>query len=116
VRKMENQATAKFTKFRLQAILEEYKTLKNELLQKFQHQMQMYSITITAVVAIIGVAFAQKIPDILLITPAITSAFAFRYIWEQSIIVKIGDYLRIIESEIMPKLTGYRDTQSSKGQ
>ncbi len=110
---MSEEINQKLAELRLHAIIEEYKALRNELIQKFQHQLQIYSITVTAVVAVMGFSFAQKNLDILLVLPLISSAFAFRYIWEQSIIVKIADYLRMIESQIMPKLTGLRSTKQN---
>lgn len=91
-----------------EAVLAEYKALKDELLQKFRHQLQIYSIIIPAIAIMIGYVLTEKIYDLLLGIPLVTSAFAFRYIWEQSIIVTIADYLRIIEHEIFPEIIGYR--------
>lgn len=106
--RISKQKSPKLAEYRLRAVLEEYKALKNELLQKFRHQLQMYSITITAVTVIVGFAFTEKNYDLLLVTPIVSSAFAFRYVWEQSIMSKIGDYLRIIEAEILPEIIGHK--------
>ena len=93
---------------KLQAVLCEYQTIKNEMLQKFRHQLQMYSILITAIAIMGGYILTSKNYDLLLVIPVVSSALAFRYIWEQNIIVTLGNYLRIIEDEILPQIIGYR--------
>lgn len=106
--KMDKQKSVESNQFKLQAILNEYQTLKNEMLQKFRHQLQIYSILITAIAILVGYILTSKNYDLLLVIPVVSSAFAFRYIWEQNIIVTLGGYLRIIEAEILPEIIGYR--------
>jgi len=111
---MTEQRGIESSQFRFQAILNEYQALKNELLQKFRHQLQIYSMMITAIAIMIGYVLAEKNYDLFLVIPVVSSAFAFRYIWEQNIIVMIGNYLRIMEAEILPEIIGYRSKDTDQ--
>src|SRR3981081_449256 len=93
---------------RLQSVLAEYQALRTETLQKLSHHMQLYSIVITSVTVMIGWAFAKDTYDILLAVPIVSTAFSLRYLWEQTVIIMLGDYLRLVEREIIPSLIGKR--------
>jgi len=107
---MTNQEITQLNEFKLKAILIEYQALKNELLQKFNHELQTYSITITAIAIMLGFVVEGKNYDILLVIPVISSAFAFNFIWERNIIYIIAGYLKKIEDEILPEIIGFRNT------
>jgi hypothetical protein len=46
--------------------------------------------------------------DVLLAMPILATPLAFRYLWEQSVINILGDYLQLMEREIFPALIGKR--------
>lgn len=102
------------TKLRFQAILSEYQALRNEILQKFHHHILIYSILVPAIGALIFYVLKEKIYDLLLIIPILSSSFAFRYIWEQNVIVTIGNYLRMMEEDIFPKFIGQRSNSEKQ--
>jgi hypothetical protein len=101
-------ADIELTSLRLQTVLTEYQALRTETLQKLGHHMQLYSIVVTAVTVMIGWAFTKETYDILLAVPIVSMAFALRYLWEQTVITMLGDYLRLVEREIIPSLIGRR--------
>ena len=103
---MIEQNEEELKQFRVQAILSEYQALRNNILQKFHHHLQIYSLIITVFAVMFSYIFTEKNYDLLLLIPVISSAFAFRYIWEQNIIEIIGNYLKIMEDEILPEVIG----------
>ena len=111
---MIEQNEEELKQFRVQAILSEYQALRNNILQKFHHHLQIYSLIITVFAVMFSYIFTEKNYDLLLLIPVISSAFAFRYIWEQNIIEIIGNYLKIMEDEILPEVIGYRDTDQNQ--
>ena len=78
----------------LLATLSEYMTLKNEVLRKFQDQIEIYALLLAAMGGITGYVLTSKSQDMLLILPLISNSLAFRYFWEQSNIIDIGNYLK----------------------
>ena len=76
------------------------------MLQKLGHHLQLYSIVTTAVTIMIGWAIISKAYDILLAVPIASTALTLRYLWEQACIIMLGDYLRLIECELIPSLIG----------
>lgn len=93
----------------MQVVLAEYNSLKNELLQKFRHQLQIYYYMFASIGVLLIIVKENGPYDIILLIPFICAAFAFRYLWEQYIINRIGDYLRKIESEKLPEIIGFRN-------
>ena len=102
----------KLRELRLRALLTEYDSLKRELIQKFRHQLQMYYIIIMAIGSLFGYILTKKAYDVFLIIPLVGAAFGFRYIWEQYIINRIGDYLRTLESDLIPSVIGRRKREA----
>ena len=91
---------------RLQAVLAEYNARRAENLQKFGHHLQLYSFVTTGVMVVIGWAVSTGTYDVLLGVPVLSTAFALRYLWEQAVIVRLGDYIRLLEEHTLPSLIG----------
>ncbi len=106
--------TDELEKLRFRATLNEYKLLKMEILNKFQDQLRMYSLLLGAMGVIAGYITTSRSLDMLLILPLISNSLAFRYFWEQSNIIEIGNYLKKLEYEVFPKLLGYHETIDGK--
>lgn len=102
--------STKLEALRLQAVLVEYQALKTEHIQKFRHHLVIFSILIPAVAVIFGSVVTKKTFDLLLLLPIVSASLAFRYIWEQSVIIAIGHYISDLESDVFPKLLGARST------
>ena len=98
---------------RLDTVLVEYQSLRAELLQRFNHHIQIYSIIVTAMTFMFGWIIAQKEYDVLLIVPIFTSALGLRYIWDQNLIVMIGSYIQELEKDVIPKLLSAKGDESS---
>jgi hypothetical protein len=108
----QKESEFELNQLRLTAVLNEYASLKAELLQKFRHQLQMYSIVITAIVALIGYLLTTQSYDVLLVVPTVGAVFSLRYIWEQKLIALLGSYLRVLESDVFPELIGIRSSEA----
>jgi hypothetical protein len=96
-------------KLRLQAVLIEYTTLKNEILLKFRDQIQMYALLLAAMGGITGYILTSNSQDMILILPLISNSLAFRYFWEQSNVIEIGNYLKKLEYDVFPELLNDRE-------
>jgi hypothetical protein len=97
------------TPFRMQAALSEYQALRAELLQKFTHQMQLYSLVVGTITIMLGYTLANRAYDLLLVVPIVSSAMAFRFSWEQAVIALLGKYLATVEEEVLPTIIGQRE-------
>ncbi|MEE8059589.1 MAG: hypothetical protein V3T17_17405 [Pseudomonadales bacterium] len=91
-------------KLRLQTALAEYQAMRAEILQKFRNHLQIYAVSIAAITAMLGWVVTKNVFDVLLVIPIVSIALTLRYIWEQNVIVTLGDYLRKMESEVFPSL------------
>ena len=91
---------------RLEAVLRERDGLRGEILQKFQHHLQLYSL-LTPTAAVVVTALVGRVTwDVVLLIPIVTTGFAFRYLWEEQVIYSIGNYLKTQESQKLPALIG----------
>ena len=109
--KYQDDFTSKKNKF--QIVIAEYGALRAELLQKFEHHMRLFYITTIVFMAVVGYIITQKQYDVLLSIPIFIVPLVYRYIWEQSVIVVIGRYIREeIEQKKIPELIGYRSNIS----
>lgn len=106
---------ADLTAFRMQAALSEYQALRAELIQKFTHQMQLYSLVVGTVTIMLGYALANRAYDLLLAIPIVSSALAFRFIWEQAIVTLLGKYLATVEEDVLPTIIGQREKDFDLG-
>ena len=99
-----NDQSLEWRSLLLQAALAEYQALRSEILQKFRHHLQIYSVVIGAITVMLGWVITKKAYDVLLVIPIFSTALTLRYIWEQSVIVMLGDYLRKMEKDVFPRL------------
>jgi len=92
---------------KLNVVLTEYKALRDETLDKFRLHLQIYSIYASALLIFYGLIFIHKIYDLIMIIPIFSLALFFRILWEQTVIIKIGQYIRTeIEEKKIPMLIG----------
>ncbi len=87
----------------LQAVLTEYTALRAEVLQKYQHHLQIYALSAALAASIVG-ALADRSWDVVLLVPVISAVFALRYLWEGKTINRIGRYLWDMEERKLPCL------------
>jgi hypothetical protein len=78
------------------------------MLQKFQHHLQLFSLLAPGLLTAVGVVVANGILDLLYLVPLVSTALALRYIWEEQVINRIGDYLLDMETSTIPELIGVR--------
>lgn len=103
----------------LQAVLNERDCLRTELLQRFDHHLQLYAIIVSIVVGYAGPLLGTWSFDALVILPLVSTAFGYRYLWEQRVIGCITSYLLRMERETLPRLIGLRphhDAHSASSQ
>ena len=111
VKKDQDEPTTKQNE--LQVVLTEYSALRNELLQKFEHHIRLFYITIIVFMAVVGYLLTQKAYDVLMCIPIFIIPLVCRYIWEQSAIGVISRYIeKEIEQKKIPELIGYRSNTS----
>lgn len=94
---------------RLRAVLNERDHLRAEMLEKFQHHLQLFSLFAPAVLATVALLADNKAFDLLYVVPVVTSALAYRYVWEERVINRISDYLLDMETRKIPALIGTVD-------
>lgn len=109
--KDQDELTSKQNK--LQAVLTEYSALRTELLQKFEHHIRLFYITIIVFMSLEGYILTQKAYDVLMWIPIFIIPLACRYIWEQSVIGVISRYIeKEIEQRKISELIGCRSNTS----
>ena len=92
---------------KLDVVLTEYKALRHETLDKLRLHLQIYSIYVSALLIFYGLIFIHKIYDLIMVIPIFSLALFFRILWEQTVIIKIGQYIRTeIEEKKIPMLIG----------
>lgn len=100
----ESESANELKRLRLQAVLAEYQALRSEMLQKLHHHLQIYSVIASAVTLMLGWVITQGTYDVLLAIPIFSTALSLRYIWEQNVIVMMGDYLMGLEENVFPNI------------
>lgn len=88
-----------------QALLEEYKTLRNDIQQRIQFRFQIFSLLLIAIGALfpLGLQGNAPSPMPLLIYPVIALFLALSWVHQGVIMIKLARYIR---DEIEPKLPG----------
>ncbi len=88
-----------------QALLEEYKTLRNDIQQRIQFRFQLFSLLLVAMGALfpLGLQGETPSPMPLLIYPVIALFLALSWVHQGVIMIKLARYIR---DEIEPKLSG----------
>ena len=76
------------------AMLEEYKVLRNEITTRMKVQVEMLSFTVAALAALFGLAFAYSKYELFLVVPFFNIAIGFLYIYNKNRILEIGDYIK----------------------
>jgi|Deesub1362A_J573_1020465.scaffolds.fasta_scaffold02806_7 hypothetical protein len=102
---------------KLDAVLTEYQTLRDEILRKFHLHLQVYSIYTSALLIFYGLIVIHKIYDLIMVIPIFALAFLFRILWEQNLIRRISQYiLTEIEEKKIPMLIGTINDDLQQGQ
>jgi len=96
----------------LQALLSERDSLRAEILQKFQHHLQLYAVLAPVVVGVLAAAVGQHLFELLVFVPIMSTTLACRYLWEEHVINVLGDYLLDTECRKLPELIDRRPTTS----
>lgn len=120
IRELCNRATDRndmadvLKQLQLQAVLSERDSLRAEILQKFQHHLQLYSLLAPALVGTIAAAAGEDLLELLLFVPIVSTALAYRYLWEEHVINLLGDYLLESECRKLPELIETRSQTLDK--
>jgi hypothetical protein len=84
-------------------ILEEYKSLRQEQLNKMDKQYQITGIGIGGVATLLAAAYEELIYPLFLILPLVIIAFMALYEAESGAIIRAGEYIKILETDILKK-------------
>lgn len=99
---------------KLAIVLEEYKTLRSEIIKCSDRQLYLFYILVAVLCATYAYTMAHAAFDILCLIPLLASPFIFRYIWEQQNVQLIGKYMKEeIEEKRIPSIAGYRCEECS---
>lgn len=96
-----------------QSLLEEYKTLRNDIQQRIQFRFQIFSLLLIAMGALFPLGLKGEAPSSmpLLIYPIIAMFLSLSWVHQGVIMVKLARYIR---DEIEPKLPGLAWEQTIK--
>ena len=100
---------------KLKVLLTEYKELRNHINENKNHQIQLFTIIISALGVIYGIIFANATAhDLILILPLIILVLGLRFQYESHGVDIIGGYLKQIEDQIRteipyPEWNGYQN-------
>lgn len=88
-----------------QALLEEYKTLRNDIQQRIQFRFQVFGLLLVAMGALFPLGLQGKSPSPmpLLIYPIVAMFLTLSWVHQGVIMIKLARYIR---DEIEPKLPG----------
>ena len=88
-----------------QALLEEYKALRNDIQQRIQFRFQIFSLLLIAMGALFPLGLQEEAPSPmpLLIYPVIALFLTLSWVHQGVIMIKLARYIR---DEIEPKLPG----------
>jgi len=99
----------------LEVVLAEYRTLRDEILRKFDLHLQIYSVYTSGLLVFYGLMFVHKVYDVITVVPFFALCFVLRILWEQSLIRKISEYILLeIERNKIPMLVGMVSTSQSQ--
>jgi len=83
--------------------LEEYKTLRKEILDKMERSYKTLSLGVGGIAVILGFVFEYKIYELFFVLPWIILANSYRYSAETNAIINAGTYIKKIENYIYRK-------------
>jgi hypothetical protein len=92
---------------KLNVVLAEFQTLRNEVNLKLKMVYQIYVIYFTALGLFYSYTVANKIFDLVLAVPLVALALFFRLIYDQLVLRKIDDYIKSqISEQQIPSIIG----------
>jgi len=83
--------------------LEEYKTLRKEILDKMERSYKTLSLGVGGITVILGFVFEYKIYELFFVLPFLILANSYRYRAETKAIINAGSYIKKIENSIYRK-------------
>ncbi|MCD4809747.1 MAG: hypothetical protein K8R17_07600 [Methanosarcinales archaeon] len=81
--------------------LEEYKTLRKEILDKMERSYKTLSLGVGGITVILGFVFEYKIYELFFVLPFLILANSYRYRAETKAIINAGSYIKKIENSVM---------------
>jgi hypothetical protein len=81
-------------------MLEEYRTLRKEILNKMDKQYNILSLGVGGITVIFGAIFSYKAYLLLFVLPFLIFANAFIYLTETRAIINAGKYIKELESKL----------------
>jgi len=83
-------------------------------MERVRFQMQLYSITLTAISLVFGYVIVNQNYDALLLLPFITIMLTYRWIWAVKMVDVAREYLLQIEEKTIPRLLKSSEGEKSK--
>ena len=80
--------------------LEEYKSLREEILSKMERNFRILSLGVGGITVILGFVFQYKINELFFVLPILILANSYRYKAETAAILNAGEYICKIENSI----------------
>jgi len=83
--------------------LEEYRALREEILNKMERNFKILSLGVGGITVILGFVFQYKINELFFVLPILILANSYRYKAENAAILNAGEYICKIENSIYRK-------------
>lgn len=96
----EEGATGKDTADKQSFALEEYKSLRGEILDKMEKDFRILSLGVGGITVILGFVFEYEIYELFYILPLLITANAYRYKAETASILNAGEYICKLENSV----------------
>ena len=85
------------------ALLDEYKTLREDIKQRISFRFQLFNLSLVALGGILSVGIGQNKPIVLLVYPVLSFFLTLSWIHQGVVMIKLSRYIR---DELEPKIPG----------
>ncbi len=95
-------------------VLEEYKSLREEILAKMEKNFKTLCLGVGGITVILGFVFEYDINELFFVLPLLIVANAYRYKAETASILNAGEYIRKIENSIYRQNSSFSECDTDK--
>src|SRR4051794_32736107 len=95
------------------AMLEEYKSLRDETLKRIEHRYQIFTLTLVVAGGVLTAGASSSISHLaLLLYPVLAALFAMAYYYNHRVLIQLGAYIR---EELEHRVSGLRWAHHFRG-
>ena len=94
-------------KEKLEAVMSEYKIIRQELWETVSNQLKIYTFALSAISIVFGYLLLNGCYDSLVLLPFVTIVLAYRFSWDIQMSMSYSQYLSEMEEQKIPRIIGY---------